>query len=262
MKYFVFSDIHGCLNPLIDSLKKSSYDENNKNHHLLFLGDAFDKPGKWRNDFGVYQFLKEKVESGKLTWILGNHEIYLLNTIQDMDLGSFTKETIINIAKGLEPYKEFSSDEDYLNVLKHHKIGEFIENNTIDFFETKNYVFTHAFIPFNKKNNTIDPNWRNADRTKWNGARNNNGMKMVMNGLCIPNKTLVCGHIGTYYGNITLKYPNIIRDSEEFNKIGNKMKSNAKKEPDNFKIFYGDGVIGIDGRSFDTGIVNIFVVED
>ena len=36
--------------------------------------------------------------------------------------------------------------------------------------------------------------------------------------------------------------------------------SHTNSEP--FKIYYGDGVIGIDGRSYDTHNVNVLVVED
>lgn len=43
MKYFVFSDVHGCYPELIESLITSGYDSNNSNHKLLFLGDAIDK---------------------------------------------------------------------------------------------------------------------------------------------------------------------------------------------------------------------------
>ena len=43
MKYFVFSDIHGCMDALSIALDKAGYNSRNKEHHLLFLGDAFTK---------------------------------------------------------------------------------------------------------------------------------------------------------------------------------------------------------------------------
>ena len=39
MKYFVFSDIHGCYKELIDTLVKSGYDSNNSNHKFISQSD-------------------------------------------------------------------------------------------------------------------------------------------------------------------------------------------------------------------------------
>ena len=46
MKYFVISDIHSYYDEMIDSLKNYSFDVSNKEHHLLVLGDLFDRGPK------------------------------------------------------------------------------------------------------------------------------------------------------------------------------------------------------------------------
>jgi serine/threonine protein phosphatase 1 len=56
MKYFVFSDIHGHYQLLINELKKAGFDINNDNHMLISIGDNFDR-GK--ENIEVYQYLKE-----------------------------------------------------------------------------------------------------------------------------------------------------------------------------------------------------------
>lgn len=260
MKYFVFSDVHGCLSGLLSALDEAGYESGNPAHHLLFLGDAFDKDGDERDDFGVYEFLKQGVESEKLTWVLGNHDVYLLNVLKSKTMNKFCKATIHNIALGLSGKPDLSDDE-CIEVLIKNDAKELIAMHGKDYFETEKYVFAHGFIPYNRHGRCYDENWRGASATVWNGCRSLNGQKLVLQGVRIPNKTLVCGHIGAYYGNLTLKYPNIAPDGKEFKKIAARMMRTAKANKDMFKTFVGDGVIAIDGRSFDTGMVNVLVVE-
>ena len=253
MKYFVFSDIHGCINELLSALKTNGFDENNPNHHLLFLGDAFDKN---REDYKTYLFLKEMVNKKKCIWVIGNHDVYLLNCLNSNEINNFCKNTIINIAKGLDP-----DSNDPIDTLKQEGVDELL-NSCVDYFETKHYVFTHAMIPFDKKENKYDPNWRMSSKKTWDRFRNMNGMKCVLNGIKEKDKTIVCGHIGSYYGNITLLNKDIKRDSKEFINLGNKVKKTAKEHMEYFAIYRGDGVIGIDCRCFDTGVVNLLLIED
>ena len=79
MKYFIFSDIHGCYKELMNSLMLAGYDNNNCDHKLLFLGDAFDKN---RDDYEFYLFLKSNIKNNKLIWVMGNHDLYLLNVLK------------------------------------------------------------------------------------------------------------------------------------------------------------------------------------
>ena len=253
MKYFVFSDIHGCMDALSIALDKAGYDSRNKEHHLLFLGDAFDKD---RQDYETYAFLKNKVEQQQCTWVLGNHDVYLLNCLEKKQVNKFCAHTIHNIATGIDP-----NTTDEIKTLLDNGVDALLRS-CLDYFETTHYVFTHGMIPFDKKNGRYDPAWRDASLTTWNGFRSTHGMKCVLDGIKEPNKTIVVGHIGCYYGNITLRHPEIARDSEAFSKLGNKLKSNALHYADYFEIFHGDGVIGIDGRCFDTGIVPVLIVEE
>ena len=57
MKYFVFSDVHGCYNRLCEELEKKGFDENNQDHMLISLGDNFDR-GK--ENYQMLLFLKRK----------------------------------------------------------------------------------------------------------------------------------------------------------------------------------------------------------
>ena len=259
MKYFVFSDIHGCYKELIDSLVKSGYDSNNSNHKLIFLGDAFDKN---KDDYQTYLFLKNNIKNNKLIWVLGNHDLYLLNVLKNRKINKFCYKTVINIATGLN--SKLDSVNDCINELLDDGLLTILIEHTRYYFETNKYVLTHAFIPYNKKELKYDPNWRNSSIDRWSGAVNNmKGFKLaIVDKILVPNKTLVLGHIGAYYGNLTKLHPEITIDSEEFKKNSKQIMRNCKNNVNYFKTYFGERVIGIDSRCFETGFVNIFVFED
>lgn len=259
MKYFVFSDVHGCYKELLNSLNNAGYDEMDENHKLIFLGDAFDKN---RDDYNMYLFLKNNIRNDKLIWILGNHDLYLLNVLRNRKINKFCYNTVLNIGKGLN--KDLSNIEDYIDILIEDGLFELLTNKTRYYFETNNYVLTHAFIPFNKKELKYDPNWRKASPSEWCASISNmKGFKLsIVDKILVPNKTLVLGHIGAYYGNLTKYNKELIIDSKEFKTLGNKLMRNAKENKKYFKTFIGEGVIGIDSRCFETEFVNIFVFED
>lgn len=262
MNYYVFSDVHGCLGPLLEALAAAGYDDGNPAHHLLFLGDAFDKPSPWRDDYGVYIYLRCAVEAGKLTWILGNHDAWLASSIRDGHANHFTRDTVRLLAEGLAPGQDLADERACIDVLAAYGVGAFLDTYGVDYYETAHYVFTHAFVPWSRKQGRIDEHWRDAERTRWNACRSENGMKRVMDGLRISDKTLVSGHVGACYGNICLRHPDVMRDSAAFDKIAAAVKHNARQNADYFRAYVGDGVIGMDGWAYATGMVNVLVVED
>lgn len=259
MKFFVFSDVHGCYYELIKSLEESGYDCNNEDHKLIFLGDAFDKN---REDYEMYKFLKNNIHNNKLIWILGNHDLYLLNVLRAKKINKFCYKTVINIAKGLNENVE--NIDDCINTVINDGLLDLLINHTQFYFESKEYVLTHSFIPFNKTELKYDPEWRGSSVQKWCSSLNNmKGFKLaIKDKILVPNKTLVLGHIGAYYGNITKFHPEIEIDSKKFKSFGQKIMRNCRDFANYFKTFIGDRVIGIDSRCFETNFVNIFVFEE
>ncbi len=227
MKFFVFSDIHSCINELKSALNQVGYNKNDDTHKLLFLGDAFDKG---HQHFETYLFLKNNIENNKLIWVIGNHDNYLLSSLAKGKVNKFTEDTIRDIAKGLDDKAINYSDSECIKVLMDNEVDKFIINNTLNYYETNNYVFTHGVIPSNT-NNTYDPNWRNRPNKDWYRYINTGYKKLLDNNIRIPNKTLVCGH--QYCGT----------------------KIDAKP-------FITDGLIAIDGNCYKTGIMNVIVIED
>ncbi|MCR4562597.1 MAG: metallophosphoesterase [Bacilli bacterium] len=259
IRYFAFSDVHGCYQELIDALDNAGYDIDNPHHKLLFLGDAFDKN---KDDYHMYVFLRDNIRNHKLIWIMGNHDYYLLNVLRKKQINKSCSNTVKNIALGLN--KELKDYDGYIDALLKDGLYKILSEDTRYYFETEKYVFTHAFIPYDKKNNRYDSNWREADEKRWNTCLNNliNFRLAIKYHLLVPGKTLVLGHIGAYYGNITKYHPDLEIDGEEFKALGDKIKRKPKENIRYFQTFYGEGVIGLDARSFDTGLVNVFAFEE
>lgn len=259
LKYFVFSDIHGCYKELIDSLDRAGYNKLDDTHKLIFIGDAFDKN---RDDYNMYLFLKNNISDNKLIWVMGNHDLYLLNVLKNKKINKFCYHTVLNIAKGLD--NKLNDIDDCINKLIDDGLYHILTNDVKYYFETKDYVFVHAFIPYSKKEIKYNPSWRDSSIKDWCGAINNmKGFKLaIKDKVLVPNKTLVLGHIGAYYGNLTKFHPNFEIDGIEFKILGNKIIRKCQDNTKYFKTFIGDGVIGIDSRCFETGFVNIFVFEE
>ncbi len=86
MKYFIFADPHGHYTELKEALLAAGYDETNDNHHLIGLGDYFDRGSE--ND-KMAEFIIDQHEKGKATFILGNHDEMLLEVLGFVDDGIF-----------------------------------------------------------------------------------------------------------------------------------------------------------------------------
>lgn len=77
-KHFVISDIHSHYTSMIQALTNAGYDEMNDLHHLLVLGDLFDR-GDEANQ--VFEYLYRLSKENKATIILGNHDSFLLDLL-------------------------------------------------------------------------------------------------------------------------------------------------------------------------------------
>ena len=110
----------------------------------------------------------------------------------------------------------------------------------VDFYETKNYVFVHGWIPSLK----LYPDWRKAPTPAWEKARWENGMKAARNHLDPAGKTIVVGHWHTSFGH------HIQSGAPEWG-----------PEAD-FRIYRDKGIIAIDACTAYSGKVNVLVIED
>ena len=257
MKYFAFSDVHSSYDAMINALDKAGYDMNNSSHKLIFLGDAFDKGKK---PVETFLFLKQQIEKDKLIWILGNHDLTLRNSILSRKQADEVKDTMVSICHHYHNSVKKNTNFGYIcKILKEIGLLEILLFKTVDYFETEKFVFTHGFIP--TLNGKYCESWRKLNSKKWNNsrARNGNGVKNVLvNGIKIPNKTLVCGHVGAYFGRIIVDHPEVDIATSEFNKL----LSVYIKNNDNYKTFISDDVINLDANAYRTGFVNVLVIDE
>lgn len=247
-KFFVVSDVHGYYSILKESLDKAGFDENNENHWLIVCGDAFDRGREPLQMLSFLMSLPRKI------LIRGNHEDLLesmcfrgyamshdksngtLQTVKDMvpkctDLGN-AMEAVLFLTKD---YRE----------------------SLLNYFETKNYIFVHGWIPCEKisgdskpwwqmyKTHEYNPDWRNCNDVEWESARWTCGIRRGLESIIEPNKTIVCGHWHCSAGYV------LTGEAEhEFD-------TGAIWEP-----FKSEGMIAIDRCTAHTGEINVLVIED
>lgn len=281
MKYFVISDVHSFYDQMISSLDEAGFDIENKDHKLILCGDAFDRGP---DAIKVLNFLKNLAKNKKLIYIRGNHEDLLIDCFnkaifEHYDVTNGTVDTIRQLAEHQTGYRvsEKQLAYNYREVKENAKatgIIDFIEKNSIDYFETDHYVFVHGFIPTTSEyvfdetkgsmpflKTSYNPEWRRAREVMWkNDARWTNGMEMnLFFNIKEPNKTIVVGHFHASYGNVRKNIDVSKIDITTNLELKRKEFYSGKKV---FEPYYGDGIIAIDACTAHTGFVNCIVIED
>lgn len=243
-KFFVTSDIHSYYDELMVALRDAGFDEHNEDHWLVVCGDCYDRGP---DSAKVWRYLKDLPRK---VLVKGNHEQLLLDCCERgypmrHDISNGTAKTIFHLGYG----EEF---EDMCNyTLK--KIRPFV-NSMVNYFETKNYIFVHSWIPVINKDGLpahytygrsfeFNPDWRNANQEDWNDATWGNPFAMAERGL-MPDKTIVFGHWHCSTG---------WSKAEGCSEFGD----DAKFDP-----YYGDGFIAIDACTAHSGKCNVIVIED
>ena len=238
-KLYCVSDIHGFYNELRVALDKAGFDPNNKDHFLISCGDEFDRGPNPKEVMNFLNGLKRKVI------IRGNHtqlfeDLCLRGFPEWYDERNGTRSTVEILGNYKYDNDSKSCCERAFNRTKKYR------NNMVNYFETKNYIFVHSFLPLIK--NTYDysfnPDWRDATQEEWDNSMWGNPFELAKQGLLPPDKTLVFGHFHT-------SYPR--------RKYENKPEWGTKAD---FSIYYGDGYIGIDACTVYSGKVNVLVLED
>lgn len=246
-KFFCVSDIHSYFDEFIDALDKAGFDKDNLDHWLVVCGDIWDRGLKPIQTMRYLKMLERCI------LIKGNHESLLIECCErgypgGHDYHNGTFDTICEFGGAGEGY---SFDECCNRTIA--RVGIFLDN-MVDYFETKNYIFVHSWIPLTRKDSLpkyytkkrkfeFNPDWRNASASDWEDARWGNPFDFVEQGF-LPDKTVVFGHWGTEckWSEVELR--------EEYG------------EGAHFEPYYGDGYIGIDATTVYSGKVNVIVLED
>ena len=251
MKNFVVSDIHDHYDLLTESLNRNGFDINNEDHRLIVCGDAFysgPQPGE------LFVFLRELSEKGRLIFIYGNHDIELLDNLR---VKRFTRPANRRCAALIVRYltqKTELSDDELVSECENLGFTRFLSEVPVWYYENEKYVFTHGFIPTEKR--AYKPDWRNATEREWRSAaaRGDAMMLSMRYGISEPNRKIVCGH----YSAARCYLMENATQTDWDNKI---YKDVSGVPADGFKPFFGDTFIAIDQSVKKTGFMNCIVLE-
>lgn len=231
-KLFVVSDIHGHDTFLREALDRAGYDMENEDHWLIGCGDYFNR-GK--ENVEVLNFL-ERVPRKVL--VRGNHEDQLLRMfrtgrMQPHQHTNGTFRTVENFfgkccVDPMDGTVDFFGRTDIID-----RLCEFIEK-TVDYCETEHYLFVHGWVP------KREAFWRRASKEEWEEARRAKWHQEYTGRRPLADKTLVCGHVPTFY-------------CEAFD---------SKRDKEDCSIFFGNGLIVLDSGVADTHQVNVLVLEN
>ncbi len=231
-KMFVVSDVHGCATKLKDELKRAGYDKNNQEHIFVCCGDLFDRGDE---NLEVLRFV-ESIDQKVL--IRGNHEDMLLKILETGHMAehNFYNGTLNTMEEFFGRYAvdKDTGDVDFSGMTSMVKrVSDFIMSMQ-DYHETEDFVFVHGWLPSYEYNgkHTIMANWRKASPEQWRVARTLPWFKMYDGRRPLDDRKIVCGH-----------YPTVIAN---------------KGNPG---IFYGNGLVAIDGGAAMGNRVNVFVTE-
>lgn len=260
-QYFVTSDVHSFYSPLKEELDNQGFDINNKRHKLIVCGDLFDRG---EETLEVYNFIKS-IPKNRRILIRGNHEYLLKECLEkkfpsDYDYHNGTVKTICAFAnveyneliflpfekeeKKLRRWKQITSKPIFKKLIK----WVFDSNEWVDYYEYKNYIFVHSFIPLNSIekmsgfSKEYNPNWRIASREDFEAA--SWGCPFIQfaegyfNEEIKNNKILVCGHW----------------HCKDFHRY-------FEGVEDNWDIYKGKNLIALDKCTVLTKKTNVLVIE-
>lgn len=152
MRYYVTADVHGYFSELKFALAERGFFEDKKPHKLIICGDIYDRGAE---ALELQNFILDLMSKDEVIFIRGNHEDLALDLLNNWDKGSFmqhhhysngTLDTICQLTETTIRQLVNESDEIYRKFSSNPFI-QIIIPTMVDFYETKNYIFTHGWIP-------------------------------------------------------------------------------------------------------------------
>ncbi len=255
MKYYVIADPHGFASKTRAALAEAGFFDDPGEKRLIVLGDLMDR-GPEAED--MQTLACGLLDEDLLVYVRGNHEDLMVEMLDryyahrlDLVLGrshhlsNGTFDTALQLTHTEAP-DAFMQPIAFLRAVRETPFLTRLIPASVDYFETKHYVFVHGWVPCEPGEEEPLGDWRNAHRFDWESARWLNGMAMAQNSrLTVPGKTVFCGHFHTSWGHSLIE-----KNGPEFG------------DGAVFTPYYGKGVTALDGCTAYSGIVNCLVVED
>ena len=249
MKYYVLSDLHGFCTLFKKKLREAGYYEDKEEKRLVLLGDLFDRG---EEAVEMQDYLKELMCEGKTILIRGNHEDLFCDLVTcdrgkplQHHLHNGTYDTLRQLT-GIRAGYSWSANLRLARAGQQTTLYKEIIPSMLDYYETKSYIFTHAWVPCERWQEGLlyDENWRKADAFAWREARWTNSMDAVQTAR-VENKTVVCGHFHCSYGHY------------RYEKTGSEFGPDA-----DFTPYIAPGIIAIDACTAYSGRMNCVVLRD
>ena len=234
-KYFIISDIHGYYDEMILALNQKRYDSNNSMNHLIVIGDMFDRGTKSKE---VLEYLYHLSIEGKATVILGNHDNFLIELLEEKYLKAIfnirhngTGKTLMSLT-GIKDIGIDELDDIKMKIMKSYPYLKAWLKSLPLYLELGKYIFVHGGIDGNKKD------WKKGLAREFIWSRQID--LEPVNG-----KIMVVGHHRT----ATIRYPNA------------DYKTLYTLKPEAFDILYKENKIFIDSFVENSHMINVLVIE-
>lgn len=267
MKLFVASDLHSYFTIFHNELKAKGFEENNPDHLLIICGDVFDRGSE---SVQMYEYLNSLTN---VILVRGNHEDLLEEMLirgygESHDISNGTTRTVSDLLDltGTNPDNIYDICKEVKKI-----VYPFLDKY-VTYFETKNYIFVHGWIPCDAWDHSVNkpwyqrnrllvynPDWRNSNDAEWYSARWVNGISAgYKNHITEPGKTIVCGHWHCSTGHYLKAVGDAINKNQDpwcvpVSEFG----PDAIWEP-----FVAEGIMAIDRCTAHTGQCNVVVLED
>lgn len=180
-KIYAISDIHGHYFEMINALEDMGFDEKNDEHLLIVCGDIFDRGTQ---NLEVYKYLKRLTDTKKAIVTYGNHHKFLIEWLEGKDISPFNymnnglNETLGDFLHRTSPFESwcfidekcemtYGAFANWCEVARQEIKEEYPEllewlKSMPRYYETKNYIFTHASLDLKSEN------WREPHCERWN----------------------------------------------------------------------------------------------
>lgn len=165
-KYFVLSDIHG--RPIgIEDFEQRNFDLNNPNHIIVLLGDYFDRGDE---NLMVLRFIEKykKLLNDRFIVLKGNHDEFIHKFITYIEENFKVGQALVIDPEILNHWfrnggeitlnQLFGSHHDIYTPTKQKNLERLKQfyNQLEDYYETEDYIFTHACINEERQIDTWD----------------------------------------------------------------------------------------------------------
>lgn len=263
MRYYVISDTHGYYDETVKALGDAGYFFDTSPKKLILCGDMMDRGSQ---AMSMQAFMRKELSEGRLVFIRGNHEDLMMDFIKNYEdelweiffqrsihCSNGTFDTALQLAEMPEG-EAFRRRKAFLYKVQESSFVKILIPSSANYYETKNYIFVHGFIPVEKISGKTrkktkyeyDADWRRAGDAAWKVARWMNGMELVHDHkITIPEKTIVCGHWNASFGH------------SKYEKSGSQFGGDAIHSP-----YSERGLLAVDGCTALSGTVNCVVIED